>query len=111
MKISEYHKKGLKNFVKEKPDSYKMLGSAKEGIHRIEIYIKEEKGKIKDAKFNSSKRCKKLTAIADLITEKIKGMSINRLKINKEEILGFFNEEKEKDKIVSRLNLIKKALS
>ncbi|WP_457641939.1 iron-sulfur cluster assembly scaffold protein [Persephonella sp.] len=110
MKVSEYHKKGLKNYVEEKPEGYKVLGSAKEGTHRIEIYIKEENGKIKDAKFSSSKRCKKLMALADVVTEKLKGQSVNSLEIDDRDLLEYFREEKEKDKMENRLNIIKKAL-
>ncbi len=110
MKVAEYHKKGLKNFVEEKPEGYKTLGSAKEGVHRVEIYILEEDGKIKDAKFSSSKRCKKLMAIADLVTEKIKGLDTSSIGINDEEILQFFQEEREKDKMKNRLEIVKKAV-
>ncbi|ACO04702.1 MAG TPA: nicotinate phosphoribosyltransferase [Persephonella sp.] len=111
MKVSEYHKKGLKNFAEEKPEGYEILGSAKEGAHRVEIYILEEDGKIKDAKFSSSKRCKKLMAIADFVTEKIKGQSLNSINVSDEEILKFFEEEKEKDKMLNRLNIVKKTFS
>jgi len=110
MKVSEYHKKGLKNFVEQKPEGYEVLGSAKEGAHRVELYIKEKNGKILDAKFSSSKRCKKLMAVADLVCEKLKNQIIKGLKINLEEILGFFKEEKEQDKMKNRLEIVLKAL-
>ncbi len=110
MKVSEYHKEGLKNFVEQKPEGYEVLGSAKEGGHRVEFYVKEENGKILDAKFSSSKRCKKLMAIADLIAEKIKGQGINSIKIDPEDILDFFKEEKEQEKMRNRLGIILKAL-
>ena len=110
MKVSDYHKKGLKNFVEQKPESYEILGSAKEGGHRVEFYVKEKNGKILDARFSSSKRCKKLMAIADLITEKIKGQSISSIKIDPQEILDFFKEEKEQDKMKKRLEIVLKAL-
>ncbi len=110
MKVSQYHKQGLKNFVEEKPEGFKVLGEAKEGVHKVVCFIKEENGKIIDAKFNSSKRCKKLMAIADLICEKIKGQSISNIKINDVEILEFFKEEKDTEKMENRLNIVKKAL-
>jgi len=110
MKIADYHKQGLKNFVDNVPKNYETLGEAKEGIHKVSCFIKEENGKIVDAKFNSSKRCKKLMAIADLICEKLKGQNKGSIKINDKEILEFFKEEKEKDKMLNRLNIVKKAL-
>ncbi len=110
MKVSEYHKQGLKNFVDEKPADYEVLGEAKEGVHKVVCFVKEENGEILDAKFNSSKRCKKLIAIADLVCGKLKGQSKNSIKIDDEDILHFFKEEKEKDKMINRLNIVKKAL-
>ncbi|WP_456401761.1 iron-sulfur cluster assembly scaffold protein [Persephonella sp.] len=110
MKVSEYHKKGLKNFVEEKPEKFEVLGSAKEGVHRVEIYIKKKNGKIEDAKFSSSKRCKKLMALADVVVEMIKNQNVKKISINDSEILGLFKEEKEKDKMENRLNIVKKAL-
>lgn len=110
MKVSEYVKKGLKNRVEVIPEGYELLGSAKEGVHKVECYIKKEGHKIIDAKYISSKRCKKLMAIADLVCEKIKGQEIRNISINDEEILSFFSEEKEKDKLQNRLNIVKKAL-
>lgn len=110
MKVSEYHKQGLKNFVDQKPEGYEVLGSAKEGVHKVEFYIKTDGDKITDVKFNSSKRCKKLMAIADLVAEKLKGQNIKDIKINPQEILDFFKEEKEKDKMENRLSIILKAI-
>jgi len=110
MKVSEYHKKGLRNFVENVPSEYELLGESQEGAHKIKCFVKIENDKITDAKFNSSKRCKKLMAIADFICEKIKGQNINSIKINDKEVLEFFKEEKEKDKMGNRLNIVKKAL-
>jgi len=111
MKVSEYHKQGLKNFVEEKPQDYQLLGSAKEGIHRVECYIKTEGEKILDAKFNSSKRCKKLLAIADLVCEKLRGQNLKNISIDKDMILDFFKEEKDKQKMENRLDIVLKALN
>jgi len=110
MKVADYHKNGLKNFVDSKPEGFEVLGSAKEGIHRVECYIKAENGKVLDAKFNASKRCKKLLAVADVICEKLKGQDLNNIEINSDEILEFFNEEKDKDKMLNRINIVLKAL-
>ncbi len=106
MKVSEYHKQGLKNFVEEEPQGYVKLGEAKEGVHRVACYVKYEDDKIVDAKFTASKRCKKLLAIADYVCEQLKE---GRKDITKEEILQFFKEEKDKEKLKARFNLVKKA--
>lgn len=109
MKISEYHKQGLKNFVEdENLSGYELLGEAKEKVHKVKLLIKRENGKIIDAKFNASKRCKKLLAIADLICEKIK--ENGTININFDEILQFFKEEKEQDKMKARIKIVKKAV-
>lgn len=110
MKVSEYHKKGLNNFVETIPSGYKLIGEAKEGVHKVSCFIKEKDRKIEDAKFNSSKRCKKLMAIADLVCEKLKGQPVDKITINDEEILESFKEEKEKEKMQNRLNIVKKAV-
>ncbi len=110
MKVSEYIKQGLKNRVEEKPEGYEVIGKNKEGVHSVECYAKIEDGKIVDAKYTSSKRCKKLMAVADLICEKIKGQKKDSIKIDKNEILGFFKEEKEKDKMENRISIVLKAL-
>ncbi len=110
MKVSQYIKEGLKNKVEEKPEGYTLLGKNKEGVHFVECYIKEEDGKITDAKYKSSKRCKKLMAVADIICEKLKGQNVNNISINKQEILEFFKEEKEKDKMENRVDIVLKAI-
>ena len=110
MKVAEYIKNGLKNFVDEKPEDYELLGSAKEGVHKVECYIKTDGNKIIDARYNSSKRCKKLLAIADVVCEKLKGQGLNNIQINDDEILSLFNEKKDKSKLKARLEIVKKAV-
>jgi len=110
LKVSEYIKSGLKNYLENITSDYKLLGEAQEKIHKIRCFIKVEDNIITDVKFNSSKRCKKLMAIADLVCEKLKGQNLNQLSIDEKEILSFFEEEKDKDKLSERLNLVKKAI-
>ena len=110
MKVSDYIKSGLKNFTEENPADYQLLGEAQEKIHKVKCFVKVDNDLIIDAKFNSSKRCKKLMAIADLICEKLKGQNISSISINDNEILEFFNEEKEKNKLIDRINLVKGAI-
>ena len=111
MKASEYHKQGLKNRVEEQPEGYQLLGSYKEGANQVSCFAKVENGKIVDAKYTSSKRCKNLMAIADVICEKLKGQNLDTISIDKDEILEFFKEEKEKDKMENRINIVLKALN
>ncbi len=111
MKVSEYHKQGLKNRVEEQPEGYQILGSHKEGVHQVTCFVKVEDDKIIDAKYTSSKRCKKLMAVADVICEKLKSQNIDNISIDKNEILEFFKEEKEKDKMENRIDIVLKALN
>jgi len=110
LKVSQFLKSGMKNFVEERPEGYEILGSAKEGVHRVEIYIKKSQNRITDAKFNASKRCKKLLAVAELVTERLKNQEADKISINPDEILQFFAEEKEKEKMKNRLSIVLKAL-
>ncbi len=110
MRVSEYIKSGLRNYLENTPSDYKLLGEAQDKIHKVRCFVKLEDNIITDAKFNSSRRCKKLMAIADLVCEKLKGQNIKQLSIDEKEILSFFKEEKEKNKLSERLNLVKKAI-
>ncbi len=105
MKVGEYVKKGLKNFVEGEAEGKE--GSYSEGVHRVSVFVKLEDGKIVDCKFNSTKRCKKLLAVTDYMCElaKEKGSVPT-----KEEILSNFQEEKEKDKMENRVSIALKAL-
>ena len=111
MKVAEYHKQGIKNFIEKKPSDYNLLGKASEGIHRIEIYVKTSGNKILDAKFNSSKRCKKLLALADILVKKLKNQKSDSILISQEEVLDIFKEEKDKEKLKKRLSIIMKAIN
>ncbi|MCX7760105.1 MAG: nicotinate phosphoribosyltransferase [Hydrogenothermaceae bacterium] len=108
MKVADYIERGLKNLVEEKPEDYRELGKAKSGCHQIVVYIKDSGNKIEDVKIKVTKRCKKLLAIADLVAEISKNKG--RIEVNEEEILNFFKEEKEIDKMKDRINLIKSAI-
>jgi len=111
MKVAEYLKEGLKNFSEEAPQDYQLLGKAKEGCHRVEFFAKVKDGIVKEAVFNSSKRCKKLLALADVVAEMLKGQKVKNLKINEEKLLETFKDEKDKKKIKERIELIKTALA
>ncbi len=110
MKVSEYVKGGLKNFTED--EVLGRSGSHAEGVHRVTIYVREEEGRVVDCKFNATKRCKKLLAVTDYACERLKETGMLP---TEEEILSFFSEEKEKDKMKNRISIalsaIKKALS
>jgi len=103
MKVSEYHKQGLKHFIEEPKDEWKKIGEAKEGAHRVAFYLTED-GK---CVFNSSRRCRKLLAIADFTCD-----FYNREGRfpTQEEILNFFAEERDREKMKARIDIVSKAL-
>ncbi len=111
MKVADYIKNGLKNRVEEKPEGYEILGEAKEGIHKVICFGKIKDGRIIDAKYTSSKRCKKLMAVADLVCDKIKNQIIGNISVDEDEVLSFFKEEKDKEKLKNRLGIVLKALN
>lgn len=108
MRVSEYLEKGLKNLVDEKPSGYEEIGKSKSGCHAVNVYIKRKDGKIEDVKIKATKRCKKLLAIADYVAEDIRQKG--RIEIDNQQILNFFKEEKETEKMIDRINLLKLAL-
>ncbi len=105
MKVSEYVKQGLKNFVEAEVEGES--GSCTQGCHRVTVFLKKENGKIVDCKFNATKRCKKLLAIADYMCELVKEKGTAP---TKEELLAMFPEEKEKDKMENRVEIALSAL-
>ncbi len=102
MKVSEYHKQGLKRFVDSEPQFVKK-GEAKEGVHRISLYI------LPDGKcvFNASRRCKKLLAITDFACDYY---SQSGRFPSEDEILKFFGEEKDRAKMKARIEILRKAI-
>ncbi|RMH05747.1 MAG: nicotinate phosphoribosyltransferase [Aquificota bacterium] len=109
MKAGDYVKKGLENMVEEKPEGYTELGKHTSGCHSVSFFIKGSAEGIEDIKFKATKRCKKLLAVADLVAKKIKEKG--KVEFDEEEILSFFKEEKEQDKLKDRLEMVKKALN
>lgn len=108
MKVSEYVESGLKNIVDQAPEGYQQLSKVKSGCHVVEAYIKKEGERIEDIRFKVTKRCKKLLAVADYVAEKIR--ETGRLEFDHQQVLDFFGDEKEKDKLLERINLIKSAV-
>lgn len=108
MRVGEYVEKGLKNALEEKPEGYSELGKCTSGCHSVSFFLKGSPESVEDIKFKATKRCKKLLAVADFAAERIKEKG--KVYIDEEEILGFFSEEKEKDKLRDRIQMVKKAL-
>lgn len=108
MKVSEYVEKGIKNIVKEEPEGYEEVGKEKSSCHTVSVYVKRSGDRIEDVKIKATNRCKKLLAISDYVAEKMK--EIGKLEFEEQELLEFFKEEKEKEKMIDRINLLKTAL-
>ncbi len=80
-----YTKKTLDNFLKPKnigkianPDGYAQIGNMVCG-DQLDFFLKVEKGKVKDVKFLSF-GCASNIATASVMTEKVKGMTIEQAK-------------------------------
>ncbi|QQG52796.1 MAG: iron-sulfur cluster assembly scaffold protein [Candidatus Falkowbacteria bacterium] len=80
-----YTKKTLDNFLKPKnvgkisqPDGYAQIGNMVCG-DQLDFFLKVEKGKIKDVKFLSF-GCASNIATASILTEKVKGMTVEAAK-------------------------------
>lgn len=80
-----YTKKTLDHFLKpknigkiNKPDGYAQIGNMVCG-DQLDFFLKVEKGKIKDVKFLSF-GCASNIATASVMTEKVKGMTIEEAK-------------------------------
>lgn len=108
MKVGEYVERGLKNLVDQAPEGYQQLSKARSGCHVVEAYVRKDGDRIEDIKFKVTKRCKKLLAVADYAAEKIR--QTGKLEFDHQEILEFFGDEKEKDKLLDRINLVRSAI-
>ena len=109
MKVAQYIEGGLKNLVDKKPEGYTELGKCTSGCHSVSFFIRGTPERVEDVKFTASKRCKKLLAVADLVAEKIRERG--KVYLEEEEILKYFSEEKEQDKLKERLSIVRTALN
>lgn len=80
-----YTKKTINHFLKPqnigkiaKPDGYAQIGNMVCG-DQLDFFLKVEKGKIKDVKFLSF-GCASNIATASLLTEKVKGLTVDQAK-------------------------------
>jgi len=102
MRVKDFiEKEGIERFVESKPESFEALPEVKEGAHRIQFFIKEG-----ECRFNSSKRCKKLLALAEVACRLVEEGKMP----SEEELLSFFSEERDREKMKARAELVVKAL-
>ncbi len=111
MKVAEYHRQGLRHYVDAPPEGYQPLGAeARQGVHRVAFFAQVAEGHLADVRFTSSKRCRKLMALADLAAERLQGQPYPGFHLDADNLLAFFGEERDKAKMAERLRLIFTAL-
>ena len=109
MRAADYIEKGLTSMVEEKPEGFIELGKCTSGCHSVSYFIKGAPDKVEDMKFKATKRCKKLLAVADFVAKRIKEKG--RVYLDEGEILKYFSQEKEQEKLKDRIEIVKKALA
>ncbi len=111
MKVAEYHRQGLQHYVNAPPEGYQPLGAeARHGVHRVAFFAQVADGRLADVRFTSSKRCRKLLALADLAAERLRGQPAQGFHLEANDLLAFFAEERDQAKMAERLRLIFAAL-
>ncbi len=111
MKVAEYHREGLKHWVEAPPAGYQPLGTEiREGGHRVAFFARIENDRLADVKFTASRRCRKLLALADVAAEWLRDQPPTGFTLQAEDLLAFFAEEKDRDKMEARVRLILQAL-
>lgn len=106
--MSEFLKKGMEHFTAEAPEGFKPLPEVKEGCHKLQFFIKEENGKVKECRFKATKRCKKLLALSEKTCQLIEERG--SLDVSPQELLSFFSGEKERKKMEERVKIVERAL-
>ncbi len=111
MKVADYHRQGLRRYVDAPPEGYQPLGEeARRGVHRVAFFAQVADGQLADVRFTSSKRCRKLLALADVAAERLQGQPAQGFHLEADDLLAFFAEERDKAKMAERLSLIFEAL-
>ncbi len=108
MRVADYIKEGLKNMVEELPEGYQEIGKCTSGCHSVRFFMKGLPKRVEDVKFKATNRCKKLLAVADFVAERVKEKG--KVEVSEEEVLSYFSDEKEQDKLKDRLRMVKTAL-
>ena len=105
MKVADYIRSGLKNFVEGESEG--TSGTCTEGCHRVTVFLKKEGDRITDCRFSATKKYKKLLAVTDYMCSLVKEKGKPP---DPEEILNFFGEEKEREKMENRVSIALRAL-
>ncbi|MEJ5339759.1 MAG: nicotinate phosphoribosyltransferase [Aquificaceae bacterium] len=108
MRVADYVSQGLKNLVEEPPEGYQTLGKCTSGCHSVTFFIRGTPDSVKDIRVKATRRCKKLLAVVDFVAEKIRERG--KVYLDEGEVLSFFSEEKEQDKLKDRLSIVRSAL-
>ena len=111
MKVAEYHRQGVRHWVAEPPPGYVPLGAeARNKNHRVAFWGQVEAGHLRAVRFTSSRRCRKLLALADVAAERLRGQPYPGYTLDAEAVLAFFAEERDQQKMADRMALIMQAL-
>ncbi len=111
MKVAAYHQQGLHHWVSEPPEGFLPLGrEAREGGHRVAFFARVAHGRLAEVVFHSSRRCRKLLALADVAAERLRGQPAQGYTLDPEALLDFFAEERDRAKMQARAHLILQAL-
>jgi len=111
MKVAEYHRQGLRHWVDAPPEGFVPLGrEVREGGHRVAFFARVEDGRLADVVFNASRRCRKLLALADVAAERLHGQPMEGYTLDADALLAHFAEERDREKMRARAQLIFEAL-
>ncbi len=102
MKVSEYHKQGLKWWTDALPAEVVRQAQVQEGPHRLQVFLLPDG----TCRWQATRRCRKLMAIADWVCDYY---NQHRQVPSIEAILEFFSEERDKTKMTQRAQLVLKA--
>ncbi len=110
MKVADYHRQGLRWRVDAPPEGYRLLGEAQEGGHKVAFFGQVEDGRLREVRYTSSRRCRKLMALADVAAARLQGQPYPGFRLALEDLLAVFAEERERGKMEARAKLILRAL-
>ncbi len=108
MKVSEFLKGGMEHFTEDIPEGFRALPEVREGVHRLQFFVKEEGGRVEKCLFKASKRCKKLLALSEKACQLVEERG--EVKVSPEELLNFFSGEKDRKKMEERVKIVTRAL-
>ncbi len=111
MDVKTYVSRGLPHRVETPPEGYVLLGEARDRGHRVAFHARVENGVLAHVVFTSTKRCKKLMALADRVCTLLEGQPAGDFTINPDAVLDFFQDERDQEKLRKRMDLILRALA